>query len=230
MWQATVLTLFPEFFPSILDASVLGAARRKGLWDLTAVDVRAFAHDSHASVDDRPFGGGAGMVLRADVLDAALRHHHDSSHGLYCLSPRGKLLNQSSLQAMARLSGITLLCGRYEAIDQRVLDHWRIEEVSIGDYILAGGEVAAMVVIEATVRLLDGVMGNAHSHAEESLQGHLLEYPHYTQPLVYEGRTVPEVLRSGNHAKIQAWRKKQAEDLTRTRRPDLWHKRQNNLR
>jgi len=194
----------------------------RGDWALEILDIRDFAQDRHRSVDDAPFGGGAGMVMRADVVDAALASVESRQGPVIHLSPRGRLLDQAQVRALATEPGATLLCGRYEGLDQRVLDAREIQEVSIGDYVLAGGELAVMVMIEAIIRLLPGVMGNEGSSAEESFEGNLLEYPHYTRPAMWQGRAVPEVLTSGHHEQIRRWRKTQAERITKERRPDLW--------
>jgi tRNA (guanine37-N1)-methyltransferase len=220
-WRASVLTLFPEMFPGPLGHSLAGRALASGLWSLYAVNIRDFAIDRHRSVDDTPFGGGAGMVLRPDVLDAALNAVADD-RPMLCLSPRGRPLVQADVRALADGPGAVLLAGRYEGIDERVIEARGLREVSIGDYVLSGGELAAMVLLDAVVRLLPGVMGAAESAAEESFAGDLLEYPHYTRPAEWQGRAVPPVLLSGHHAAVAAWRQEQAERLTRARRPDLW--------
>jgi tRNA (guanine37-N1)-methyltransferase len=220
-WRASVLTLFPEMFPGPLGHSLAGRALASGRWSLDAVNIRDFATDRHRSVDDTPFGGGAGMVLRPDVLDAAIEAVADD-RPLLCLSPRGRPLMQDDVRALADGPGAVLLAGRYEGIDERVIEARRLREVSIGDYVLSGGELAAMVLLDAVVRLLPGVMGAADSAAEESFTQHLLEYPHYTRPAEWQGREVPPVLLSGHHAAVAAWRREQSEHLTRTRRPDLW--------
>ena len=221
-WQASVLTLFPEVFPGPLGASLAGKAMAEGIWSLEVLDIRDFAGDKHRSVDDTPFGGGAGMVMRPDVVDAALAACEADGVPVFYLSPRGRLLDQALVGEIAAAPGATLLCGRYEGVDQRVLDARRVEEVSIGDYILAGGEVAALALLEAVIRLLPGVMGNKASSEEESFAQGLLEYPHYTRPAVWQGRGVPEVLTSGHHEKVRQWRLARAEETTRLRRPDLW--------
>ena len=221
-WQASVLTLFPELFPGPLGASLAGKAMAQGIWSLEVLDIREFAGDKHRSVDDTPFGGGAGMVMRPDVVDAALAACEADGVPVFYLSPRGRLLDQALVGEIAAAPGVTLLCGRYEGVDQRVLDARRVEEVSIGDYILAGGEVAALALLEAVIRLLPGVMGNEASSEEESFAQGLLEYPHYTRPAVWQGRGVPEVLTSGHHEKVRQWRLARAEEMTRLRRPDLW--------
>ncbi|MDE2583522.1 MAG: tRNA (guanosine(37)-N1)-methyltransferase TrmD [Rhodospirillales bacterium] len=220
-WRATVLTLFPDMFPGPLGASLAGRALAGGIWSLTATDMRGFATDRHRTVDDTPFGGGAGMVLRPDVADAAIAAVADG-RPILALTPRGRPFAQEHAVRLAAGPGAILLCGRYEGIDQRVIDARGLEEVSIGDYVLSGGELAAMVVLDAAVRLLPGVMGAAASAEEESFSAGLLEYPHYTRPAEWDGRRVPDILLSGHHAAIAAWRRAQAEAVTRTRRPDLW--------
>lgn len=221
-WRATVLTIFPEMFPGPLGVSLAGKARERGLWDLDVLDIREFARDKHRSVDDEPFGGGAGMVMRPDVVDRALGAVEDRPGPVVYLSPRGALLNQRRARDLAQAPGVTLLCGRYEGVDQRVLEARDVEEISVGDYVLSGGEPAAMIVIDAVLRLLPGVMGNDESPLEESFERGLLEYPLYTRPAEWQGRKVPEVLLSGNHAKIRQWRQAEAEAVTKARRPDLW--------
>ncbi|MCS6855586.1 MAG: tRNA (guanosine(37)-N1)-methyltransferase TrmD [Elioraea sp.] len=223
-WRAVVLTLFPEMFPGPLGHSLAGKALARGDWALETIDIRGFATDKHRSVDDTPFGGGPGMVMRPDVVDdavaAALVRAPDLP--LIVFTPRGRLLTQRRVRALAEGPGAILLCGRYEGIDERVIRHRRMEEISIGDYVLSGGEPAAIVLMDACVRLLPGVMGEAASAAEESFAQGLLEYPQYTRPATWKDMTVPEVLRSGDHAAVAAWRRAQAEADTRDRRPDLW--------
>ena len=221
-WTATVLTLFPEVFPGPLAASLAGKALTRGDWALDGLDIRDFARDKHRAVDDQPFGGGPGMVMRADVVDAALAAVAGRPGPVIYLSPRGRLLDQSLVRGLAGGEGVTLLCGRYEGLDQRVIEARGLEEVSVGDYVLSGGETAAMVLVDAVVRLLPGVMGNAESPAEESFERGLLEYPHFTRPADWQGNTVPEVLLSGDHEKIRRWRQAEAERTTQARRPDLW--------
>jgi len=220
-WRATILTLFPEMFPGPLGHSLAGRALEQGIWSLDAKNIRDFATDRHRSVDDTPFGGGAGMVLRPDVVDAALAAVADG-RPMICLTPRGAKLTQEKLKNLAAGPGVILLCGRYEGIDQRVIDARKMEEISIGDYVLAGGELAAMVLLDGAVRLLPGVMGATASATEESFADALLEYPHYTRPAEWQGRLVPEVLLSGHHAAVAAWRQAESERITRERRPDLW--------
>lgn len=221
-WTATVLTLFPEMFPGPLAHSIAGKALERGLWAVEARDIRAYATDKHHTVDDTPFGGGAGMVMRPDVVDAAIAASADAPGPLVYLTPRGRRFDQALAAEWAAGPGVRFLCGRYEGVDQRVLDKHEPIEVSLGDFVLSGGEPAALVMLDACVRLLDGVMGAAESLAEESFENGLLEYPHYTRPAEWEGRSVPEPLLSGHHARIDAWRRAQAEEATRTRRPDLW--------
>jgi tRNA (guanine37-N1)-methyltransferase len=226
-WRATVLTIFPEMFPGPLGSSLAGKALADGKWALQVIDIRDFATDKNRSVDDTPSGGGAGMVMRADIaaaaIDAARAGVPPDMPALY-LSPRGAPLTQARARELAQGPGAILLSGRFEGVDQRVLDARNIEEVSIGDYVLSGGELAALVLIDACVRLLPGVAGNETSLAEESFAQGLLEYPHYTRPREWEGRAIPEVLLSGDHKAIAEWRREQAERLTRERRPDLWEK------
>ncbi|HWI77326.1 MAG TPA: tRNA (guanosine(37)-N1)-methyltransferase TrmD [Sphingomicrobium sp.] len=219
-FRASVLTLYPEMFPGPLGVSLAGRALEEGIWSLDTVQIRDFATDKHRSVDDTPAGGGAGMVLRPDVLAAAIDSVADARPVL-ALSPRGKPLTQGKVRELSSGEGVILLCGRFEGFDERIFEARAIEEVSIGDYILSGGEVGAMVILDACVRLLPGVMGAASSGEEESFEQGLLEYPHYTRPQTWEGRTIPEVLRSGDHAKIAAWRHERAVEDTRLRRPDL---------
>jgi tRNA (guanine37-N1)-methyltransferase len=225
-WRATVLTLFPAMFPGPLGLSLAGRALERGHWTLEVRDIRDAATDRHRSVDDVPFGGGAGMVLRPDVLDAAIGPGDERP--LIYLSPRGAPLTQARVRDLAAGPGALLLCGRYEGVDQRVLDLRGAEEISIGDYVLSGGELPALVLLDACVRLLPGVMGAEASAGEESFSAGLLEYPHYTRPAEWRGMEVPEVLRSGHHAAIAAWRQEQSERITRARRPDLWRARMDN--
>ena len=224
MWRATVLTIFPKLFPGPLSSSLAGKALAAGVWALEPVDIRAHATDRHRSVDDTPAGGGPGMVMRADVLARALDAvaSPEDARPRLLMSARGTPLTQQRVAAIARGSGAILLCGRFEGVDERVILARNLEEVSIGDYVLSGGEIAAFVLIDACVRLLPGVMGKEASGEEESFADGLLEYPQYTRPQVWEDHAIPETLTSGNHAKVAAWRRAQAERLTRERRPDLW--------
>jgi tRNA (guanine37-N1)-methyltransferase len=221
MWRATVLTIFPEMFPGPLGASLAGKALEKGLWALDALDIRNHATDKHRTVDDTPAGGGPGMVMKADVLARAIDAAGEGRPRLL-MSPRGKPLTQSRVAELGGGPGAVILCGRFEGVDERLIEGRDLEEVSIGDFVLSGGELAAMALIDACVRLLPGVMGKEASGAEESFTDGLLEYPHYTRPQLWEGRAIPEVLTSGDHGKIAAWRHEQAEKLTQERRPDLW--------
>lgn len=228
VWTAKIITLFPEAFPGILDLSLTGKALAYGLWQLETIDLRPFGIGKHLNVDDTPAGGGAGMVLRADVVDAALvaaakgTPEDRARWPVIYLSPRGKPFDQATARRLADADGITLLCGRFEGVDQRVLDHHGIEEISLGDFVLTGGEIAATALIDATVRLIPRVLGNQQSTEEESFSEGLLEFPHYTRPTDWQGRVIPEVLQSGHHANIATWRKATAERLTKERRPDLW--------
>ena len=230
-FRAKVITLFPEAFPGTLGLSLTGKALDFGLWALDTIDLRSFGEGRHRNVDDSPAGGGAGLVLRADILDRALTAAAEGTPAdrarwpVMYLSPRGAPFTQATARHLAACDGITLLCGRFEGVDQRILDHHAIEEISLGDYVLTGGEIAAQVVLDATLRLIPGVLGNAASTEEESFSEGLLEHPHYTRPAVWQGREIPPVLLSGNHGEIAKWRRAQAEALTRDRRPDLWARR-----
>ena len=224
---ARVLTLFPEAFPGTLGIGLTGRALADGIWRLDLLDIRSFAHDRHRTVDDTPAGGGPGMVMRADIVAAAVDAAQADVPGgarwpVLCLSPRGRPLTQARAAELAAGDGLTLLCGRYEGVDQRVLEARQVEEISVGDYVLTGGEPAAMVLLDAVVRLRPGVLGNAASTDEESFAGGLLEHPHYTRPVDWEGRVIPEVLLSGHHARIADWRRRRSEETTKERRPDLW--------
>jgi tRNA (guanine37-N1)-methyltransferase len=222
MWRAGVLTIFPEMFPGPLGTSLAGKALAAGTWALDVTDIRGFATDKHRSVDDTPAGGGPGMVMRADVLGRALDAVAGDAQPRLLMSPRGVPLTQSRVEALAGGGGVILVCARFEGVDERVIAARGLEEVSLGDYVLSGGELAAMALIDACVRLLPGVMGAVASGTEESFTDGLLEYPHYTRPQLWEGRPIPEVLLSGDHARIAAWRRAEAERLTSERRPDLW--------
>ncbi|MAP94380.1 MAG: tRNA (guanosine(37)-N1)-methyltransferase TrmD [Ponticaulis sp.] len=221
-YRASVLTLFPDAFPGILGTSIIGRARENDIWSLETLDIREFSDHKHRSVDDTPAGGGAGLVLRPDVVASAVDAVQPEGRPLIYLSPRGKPLTQARVRQFASEPGVILICGRFEGLDERVIEARGIEEVSIGDYVLAGGEVAAMVLLEAVVRLLPGVAGNHDSLEDESFESGLLEYPQYTRPRVWEDRAIPDVLLSGDHGAVDKWRREQSEDLTRTRRPDLW--------
>lgn len=230
IWQARVVTLFPDTFPGVLGASLTGKALQDGKWQLHTHALRSHGVGKHSNVDDTPAGGGAGMVLRADVVSAALAEAQSHARGrwpILYMSPRGRPFNQAMARDLARCDGVTMLCGRFEGVDERALDHWGVTEVSIGDFVMTGGEIAAQAMLDATVRLLPGVLGNSESAVEESHSNGLLEHPHYTKPSVWEGREIPEVLLSGNHGKIAAWRQEMSEKLTQDRRPDLWQKLKN---
>ena len=226
MWRASVITIFPEMFPGPLGLSLAGKAQQKGIWALDAIDLRGYAPDKHRTVDDTPAGGGPGMVMKADVIaraiDAVASQDVSSGRPRILMSPRGVPLTQGRVASLAQGQGVVLLCGRFEGVDERVIKGRNLEEVSLGDYVLSGGEIAAMALIDACVRLLPGVMGKEGSAAEESFADGLLEYPQYTRPQVFEGQAIPEVLVSGDHAKVAAWRRAEAERMTAARRPDLW--------
>ena len=224
-WTAQIITLFPQAFPGVLGESLIGKALHDGLWQLQTYDLRDYGIGKHKNVDDTPAGGGAGMVLRADVLEAAINDARSAARGvmpIYYLSPRGKRIDQEMARNLAKADGVTLLCGRFEGVDERVLEHFNIQEISLGDFVMTGGELAAQALIDATVRLLPGVLGNADSAVEESFSNGMLEHPQYTKPAEWQGHAIPEVLLSGNHAKIEKWRKDMSEEITRERRPDLW--------
>ena len=230
MWRATALTLFPEMFPGPLGESLAGKALKEGTWALEAVDIRRFAKDRHGTVDDAPFGGGAGMVMKPDILSDAIAAVSQPDVPKLLMSPRGKPFSQAYARGLARGPGVILVCGRFEGIDERVIEAQALEEVSVGDFVLSGGEIAAMAVMDSCVRLLPGVMGAAQSGDEESFEDGLLEYPHYTRPASWTGpdgieRRVPEILVSGHHGKVAEWRTRQRQEITRQRRPDLWARR-----
>lgn len=222
-FHVNLLTLFPDMFPGFLGQSLAGRALERGDWSYNGVQIRDFAEDKHGTVDDTPFGGGAGMVMRPDIIEKALLSLPDAGRKIY-MSPRGKVLNQALVKELSTAPALTILCGRYEGVDQRVLDAHGFEEISIGDYVLSGGEVAALTLMDACIRLLPGVMGNVQTPDEESFSNGLLEYPHYTRPAEWNGMGVPDVLKSGNHAEIAKWRHQQSLEITSERRPDLLKK------
>ena len=227
IWTARIITLFPGAFPGVLGESLTGRALKDRLWQLETIDLRPFGIGKHRNVDDTPAGGGAGMVLRADVVGPAIEEAMSSAKGnwpIVYLSPRGKPFDQKMARAWSHCDGITMLCGRFEGVDERVLEHYNVQEVSLGDFVLTGGEIAAQAMIDATVRLIPGVLGNEASTEEESHSNGLLEHPQYTKPAEWNGRPIPDVLMSGHHGKIEAWRKAMSEKITRERRPDLWGK------
>ena len=224
MFKVNIFTLYPEFFPGPFDKGIYGNGLRKKIWDINIVNIRDFADDKHKTVDDTPYGGGSGMVMRADVIANSLDSNLQKNEKVYYLSPRGKLLNQEIVKKISKEKSLNILCGHFEGVDQRVLDNRNIEEISIGDYIISGGETAAYVVLDSVLRLIPGMIGNGESIIEESFENGLLEYPQYTKPQIWQENKVPEVLLSGDHAKIKHWRLSQSEAITRVRRPDLWHK------
>ena len=224
MWQAKVFTLYPEFFPGPLSKGLYGKALSKKLWNLNIVNIRDAAEDKHKTVDDTPYGGGSGMLIKADVLAKSLDQNIVKGERVIYLSPKGKRFDQSYAQELSNEKSVSLICGHFEGVDERVLSTRNIEELSIGDYILSGGETAAFVVIDSILRLLPGVLGNENSRVDESFENGLLEYPQYTKPQIWEEKAVPEVLLSGDHSKIKDWRLSQSEAITRVRRPDLWQK------
>jgi tRNA (guanine37-N1)-methyltransferase len=223
-WRVRILTIFPEMFPGPLGHSLAGKALESGLWALETVDIRDFASDKHRSVDDAPFGGGPGMVMKPEILDRAIRASHRGQDAVVFLTPRGRRLDQKVVRRYVGRPSLTLLCGRFEGVDERVIEAHGLEEVSLGDIVLSGGEPAAIALVDAAVRLLPGVIGAEEGLEDESFERGLLEYPHYTRPADWEGRRVPEVLLSGHHEKVKVWRQSQAEAVTRARRPDLWQR------
>ena len=224
MWQAQVFTLYPEVFPGPLSKGLYGKALSKKLWNLNIVNIRDAAEDKHKTVDDTPYGGGSGMLLKPDVLAKSLDQNEIKGGKIIYLSPKGKKFDQNYAQELSDEKSISLICGHFEGVDERVLSTRNIEEISIGDYVLSGGETAAFVVIDSVLRLLPGILGNENSKVDESFENGLLEYPQYTKPQIWEEKAVPEVLLSGDHSKIKDWRLSQSEAITRVRRPDLWHK------
>ena len=224
MWNATVLSLFPEMFPGTLAFSIAGKALVNNLWSLNTINIRDFSNDKNGKVDDVPFGGGHGMVLKPEVLDRALKSVVDHNGPRIYLSPRGRKFDQSFAKDLSKEKGVVFICGRYEGVDERFLIHNDIQEVSVGDYVLSGGEIGAQLIMDATIRLLPNVIGNSKGLVEESFEGDLLEYPLYTQPRVWNGIEVPEVLLSGDHKKIETWKIKMSEKITKLKRPDLWSK------
>jgi tRNA (guanine37-N1)-methyltransferase len=224
VWNATVLSLFPEMFPGTLAFSIAGKALVNNLWSLNTINIRDFSNDKNGKVDDVPFGGGHGMVLKPEVLDRALKSVVDHNRPRIYLSPRGRKFDQSFAKDLSKEKGVVFICGRYEGVDERFLTHNDIQEVSVGDYVLSGGEIGAQLIMDATIRLLPNVIGNSQGLVEESFEGDLLEYPLYTQPRVWNGIEVPEVLLSGDHKKIETWKIKMSEKITKLKRPDLWSK------
>ena len=224
MWEAKVFTLYPDIFPGLLDKGLYGRALSKKIWDLKIVDIRDAAEDKHKTVDDTPFGGGSGMLIKPDVLAKSIDKNKKNGERIFYLSPKGKKLDQKLAKELSQEKSISLICGHFEGVDERLLSTRNIEEISIGDFILSGGETAAFIVLDCILRLLPGVLGNDKSKNDESFENGLLEYPQYTKPQVWEEKSVPEVLLSGDHTKIKDWRLSQSEAITRDRRPDLWQK------
>ena len=224
MWQAQIFTLYPEFFPGPLSKGLYGKAMYKNLWDLNVVNIRDSATDKHKTVDDTPYGGGTGMLMKPDVLAKSIDDNKKDGERIFYLSPKGKLFDQNFAKDLSKEKSISLICGHFEGVDERILSTRNIEEISLGDFVLSGGETAAMVVLDSVLRLLPGVLGNEQSTDDESFENGLLEYPQYTKPQIWEEKSVPNVLLSGDHAKIKDWRLSQSEAITRVRRPDLWQK------
>ena len=224
MWQAQIFTLYPEIFPGPLSKGLYGKALLKKLWDLKVVNIREAAEDKHKTVDDTPFGGGSGMLLKADILAKSIDQNKNENERIFYLSPRGKIFDHKLAQELSKEKSISLICGHFEGVDERILSTRNIEEVSIGDFVLSGGETASFVILDSILRLLPGILGNEKSKNDESFVNGLLEYPQYTKPQIWEEKSVPEVLLSGDHSKIKHWRLSQSEAITRVRRPDLWEK------
>ena len=224
MWQARIFTLYPEIFPGPLNKGLYGKALSNKIWNLDIINIRDSAKDKHKTVDDTPFGGGSGMLIKPDVLARSIDQHVNKSEKIFYLSPKGKLFNQKTAKSLSKEHCINLICGHFEGVDQRLLETRNIEEISVGDYILSGGETAALIVIDSILRLVPGILGNEKSIYEESFENRLLEYPQYTKPQLWEEKNVPDVLLSGDHSKIKDWRLSQSEAITRHRRPDLWRK------
>ena len=224
MWKARIFTLYPEIFPGPLNKSLYGKALSNKIWNLDIINIRDSAEDKHKTVDDTPFGGGSGMLIKPDVLARSIDQHVNKSEKIFYLSPKGKLFNQETAKSLSKEHCINLICGHFEGVDQRLLETRNIEEISVGDYILSGGETAALIIIDSILRLVPGILGNEKSVYEESFENRLLEYPQYTKPQLWEEKNIPDVLLSGDHSKIKDWRLSQSEAITRHRRPDLWQK------
>ena len=224
MWKARIFTLYPEIFPGPLNKGLYGKALSNKIWNLDIINIRDSAEDKHKTVDDTPFGGGSGMLIKPDVLASSIDQHMNKSEKIFYLSPKGKLFNQKTAKSLSKENCVNLICGHFEGVDQRLLETRNIEEISIGDYILSGGETAAFVIVDSILRLIPGILGNEESVHEESFENGLLEYPQYTKPQLWEEKNVPDVLLSGDHSKIKDWRLSQSEAITRHRRPDLWQK------
>ena len=224
MWKARIFTLYPEIFPGPLNKGLYGKALSNKIWNLDIINIRDSAEDKHKTVDDTPFGGGSGMLIKPDVLARSIDQHINKSEKIFYLSPKGKLFNQETAKSLSKEHCINLICGHFEGVDQRLLETRNIEEISVGDYILSGGETAALIIIDSILRLVPGILGNEKSVYEESFENRLLEYPQYTKPQLWEEKNIPDVLLSGDHSKIKDWRLSQSEAITRHRRPDLWQK------